>query len=216
MSTEGLWFIFHFLSTLLLDLLISYFSQLYCSWWDGSVGRNHFHQAWWPDFYSLDSSGGKREPFAVSCTLASTCTLLCTKASYWMGSPALRFQSSKAIIDSGKRYWFFCIGYTFWYLVKVFIRCKNFSDESLVVLLANKIVWYFLFLFIYLALIFPVYCWDFDHYIEWEWRECYLCVISDFRRYFESPPFHNYNRFVIYSLYYIEACSFSFSFTQDF
>lgn len=40
-------------------LIISCFSQLYCSWWDDSVGRGHFHKAWWPDFYSLDSCRGK-------------------------------------------------------------------------------------------------------------------------------------------------------------
>lgn len=138
------------------------------------------------------------------------------KASYWMGSPALRFQSSKIIIDSEKRDWFFCIDYAFCYIVKVFIRHKNFSDESLVILFANKIeLSDIFFLFVYLALIFPVYFWDFDHYIEGEWRECYLYVISDFRRCFESPRFHNYNRFVIYSLYILRHVP-SLSFTQGF
>lgn len=180
------------------------------------MGKGHFHQAWWPDFYSLDSFWRKGEPIAESCPLASTCILLCTKALYWMGSPAPRFYSNEIIIDTEKRYWFFFIDYAFHSIVKVFIRCKNFPDESLVILSANEIVWFFLFLFVYLALISPLYCWDFAHYIEWEWRECYLCVISDFRRCFESPPFHNYNRFVIYRFYYIEACSFSFSFTRGF
>lgn len=39
------------------------------SWWDGLMGKNAYHQVWWPEFNSWSKDSVRREPTPINCPL---------------------------------------------------------------------------------------------------------------------------------------------------